>query len=846
MQTHLTLTDSDDQTGLVTQLDCPIRHAVALTSLAARRLSRGDSITRGDLETGLLLADRRCRISPKPEPIDLVLRAEFLRRLGHPDAASADLEAALAIDPDDPLTNRKLMAFGNHSLQKNAALQILECEQEPAILMAALRMMSGHGIAAVARARIVDGDIHGWIAWHGGDQIELHVEDGDQPHTIRVTAEANHQFAAALGRGASFTIKGARSNIGQWFGANKSIEQFHLRRGFSGFLPSRPKSAPGGAPSPVRSNAYDVTVVVPVYGDLEATRACLESLLTSIERETLRVRVLVVNDASPEPGMSEYLANLNVDLITNPANLGFVGAVNSALTAIDSGDVVLLNADTIVPLGAIGRLAAVAHSAPDIATVTPLSNNGELTSLPQPFQENVLPDQAMIERIDAAAQKVHGSQTLELPSGIGFCLYLTRACLDVVNGLSQRYERGYGEDVHLCLAAAKSGLRNVCALSVYVGHAGTRSFRSDKRRLVMQNAKRVAASFPSHNAEIDAFVAADPLRPARYRIGRELIQGFAGHVIIAGTGSATQAKARLAALARVRIPTLVIQHGRERALLRAYAPGGAMTAEADFALPDQHEDLTTVCSSLRPDRVEVFDSPAFEALGFRANLQTTVLHVADPWPLANRDKRIGLAAADAWHRLAKAADRIIAPDAEAAAFAAAQWPHLVEKIQHPESLQRQTQRQATHELRPRLGVVLLNETATCRSLVRALADGLPRNTDQFPPVVVLGATADDNRLMRAGGVMVTGDARIDEIALLAAHYKLTHIFAISSAANFGSPAVVAIRAMGLPLAEFSWPAMCSQPAPPNLAIDPHLSGEDVVRQLGQWLTPQTHVVEINR
>ena len=164
MQTHLIFTGSDDQTGLVTQLDCPSRHAAALTSLAARRHSRGDSVTRCDLETGLLLADRRCRVSPRPEPIDLVLRAEFLRLLGHADAASADLEAALAIDPDDLLTNRKLMAFGTPSQQKYAALQILECEHEPTMLVRALRVMPEHGLAAVARARIVDGDIHGWIA----------------------------------------------------------------------------------------------------------------------------------------------------------------------------------------------------------------------------------------------------------------------------------------------------------------------------------------------------------------------------------------------------------------------------------------------------------------------------------------------------------------------------------------------------------------------------------------------------------------------------------------------------------------------------------------------------------
>ena len=71
-------------------------------------------------------------------------------------------------------------------------------------------------------------------------------------------------------------------------------------------------------------------------------------------------------------------------------NLGFAQSVNLALGRRRGGDVLLLNADTLLPRGAIDRLAAAAYSQADVGTVTPLSNNGEFTSFPLPNVANPL------------------------------------------------------------------------------------------------------------------------------------------------------------------------------------------------------------------------------------------------------------------------------------------------------------------------------------------------------------------------------------------------------------------------------------------------------------------------
>src|SRR5262249_20700642 len=146
-----------------------------------------------------------------------------------------------------------------------------------------------------------------------------------------------------------------------------------------------------------------------------------------------RHHVIVVNDASPDPRihrkLDEMAKDSNVRVLSNSHNLGFVGAVNRAIAEVPLGDVVLLNSDTIVPAGAIDRLASAAQLSPDIGTVTPLSNNGEFTSFPVGNRSNAMKGLNIAE-IDGIAARVNAGQIVDIPNGIGFCLYITRACLD--------------------------------------------------------------------------------------------------------------------------------------------------------------------------------------------------------------------------------------------------------------------------------------------------------------------------------------------------------------------------------------------------------------------------------
>ncbi len=71
---------------------------------------------------------------------------------------------------------------------------------------------------------------------------------------------------------------------------------------------SQPDPSSGIDSSSDVTAATPVDVIVPVYGGLEETRACLTSLLEAWQ-ETPH-EIIVIDDASPEPQISAYLEEL--------------------------------------------------------------------------------------------------------------------------------------------------------------------------------------------------------------------------------------------------------------------------------------------------------------------------------------------------------------------------------------------------------------------------------------------------------------------------------------------------------------------------------------------------------
>jgi GT2 family glycosyltransferase/glycosyltransferase involved in cell wall biosynthesis len=289
--------------------------------------------------------------------------------------------------------------------------------------------------------------------------------------------------------------------------------------------PGHDSSAPSESPGLI-------DIIVPVYAGQRETLECLTSVLTTIDRE--RAELVVVNDASPDlelcNALAAFAADKQVTLIKNPYNLGFPAAVNRGIKLHPDRDVILLNSDTQVFGDWIDRLTLAAHKSWNIGTVTPLGESGSITD----YSSGDSVAQATAEEIDRIASEVNPGGVMDIPVGVGFCMYIKRKCLDQTGELDAvTFGKGYGEENDFCLRARSLGWRHVAATNVFIKHHGGRSFGEHGAIQRKRNSRVLDLLHPGYAALIEDFRAADPLLEARRGIDvRRLLAGAVDPVLL--------------------------------------------------------------------------------------------------------------------------------------------------------------------------------------------------------------------------------------------------------------------------------------------------------------------------
>jgi FkbM family methyltransferase len=271
--------------------------------------------------------------------------------------------------------------------------------------------------------------------------------------------------------------------------------------------------------SPIKCT-HPVSVILPVYRGVEMTKGCILAAMPSI-LAIPNAHIVVINDASPDVGMQEMLEALadqypNVMvLLKNEENLGFVGTVNRGLAYFSQHDAVLLNSDVIVPQDWLSRLVDEAYSRANIGTVTPFSNNATICSFPHFLQENPQPFDLDVNSIDAVFRATK-LPCIQAPTGVGFCMYIRRDCLNQIGYLNQeKFGKGYGEENDLCQRALKSGWLNIISPNIYAYHQGAVSFSSDKQALVDRAMQVIEELHPNYHTDVQKFIQHDPLKNVR-------------------------------------------------------------------------------------------------------------------------------------------------------------------------------------------------------------------------------------------------------------------------------------------------------------------------------------------
>ena len=364
-------------------------------------------------------------------------------------------------------------------------------------------------------------------------------------------------------------------------------------------------------PSPMQPPSAPVDVVIPCYRGLAETRRCLASVLAS--RGGSACNVVVIDDASPEPALSEYLGELakagEVVLLKNHSNRGFVACANRGMSLHNNTDVVLLNSDTEVASDWLARLRRTAYAHPRIGTVTPFSNNADFCSFPSFCEPNPLPADTTVAEMDRAFAIANGKTLSTLPTGCGFCMYIRRDCLSQVGLFDENaFGRGYGEENDFCLKASKLRWHHILATDVFVYHKGEVSFRTRTSHAKTRALGIIRDRYPYYDRLIQNYVAADPAW--QYRMAAEFARADRrGTPVIllvchAHGGGTLKHVNELADAIDGRARVLIIApDGPSRVMLstRGVAPPASMF----FELPSDYPGLIELLDSCQVSRVHV-------------------------------------------------------------------------------------------------------------------------------------------------------------------------------------------------------------------------------------------------
>ncbi len=483
-----------------------------------------EKLDTNDLISAFQLSDHACQLSHQSDANALLVRATVLSKRGYLADALNDLKTASLLMPGNHNIALTLLRLcwsdlkNHHTLFKQTLISLLrqapKLSHDPEILT----WIAGSGLSAMGVAWREDQFITGWA-----------INTLDPKSNLLIELD-RHFFPVATGLPTPWLATAGLGNGHNGFRLKLPAEFGLLRIGISGnslwgcpFVGNKPL-IPDPPPPLQVSNTVDI--IVPVYGGYGETLACLDAIKVSDNK--VPHRVLVVDDCSPDENLrnalKERAQRKEITLITRPINAGFAGAVNTVLNLDDSRDVILLNADTLVFGNWLDRMRAIAYQSDDIATVTPLSNHGELISYPLPMHNNPVSNTQHAALIDQLVNLIGPKEAVNIPAGVGFCFYIKRSALNQVGLLDEgTFGRGYGEDTDFCLRVQAHGWRNVCAANTYVVHWGSRSFGDEKQHLVAQNLNRLHARYPHHSKDYEQFLADDPLYTLRRNVQRHCL-----------------------------------------------------------------------------------------------------------------------------------------------------------------------------------------------------------------------------------------------------------------------------------------------------------------------------------
>ena len=217
----------------------------------------------------------------------------------------------------------------------------------------------------------------------------------------------------------------------------------------------------------------DYAILIPNWNGADLLPKALSALEPAMRDYGRPGKVLVVDDASEDDSLARARERFpDVDFLQNPVNLGFAGAVNRGLAALDSEVIVLLNNDIVVRPDFLGHVLAPFHNRlpADLFAVSARTVQWD-SGRPSHVRMNGRWRRGWLD-LDWADPA--GPEPTLFVQG-GACA-VRRSAMARLGGLRELYRPGYWEDYDLSYRAAKRGWPSLYAPAAVAYHLGQASF----------------------------------------------------------------------------------------------------------------------------------------------------------------------------------------------------------------------------------------------------------------------------------------------------------------------------------------------------------------------------------
>jgi GT2 family glycosyltransferase len=277
-----------------------------------------------------------------------------------------------------------------------------------------------------------------------------------------------------------------------------------------------------------------VLLAITVYNGRDVVERTLHSA-AGLSHQMADIDVLVLDDASPEPGLSEdvarWCAHHGHRYYRSPRNLGIPRNVNLGLLAAMEGNydhVIISNSDVVYGTNAVDELVRAAQSDARIGAVTSWSTNVSLYSIPNRDPERHLTVQTNTDTVAHALASQFSGQVLDIPAGISFSMLIPVPVVRTVGLMDPVFGRGYCEETDWSQRCLAAGYRLVLGLGSFVYHAGGGStvdagVLAAGSTTVPGNERIIDMRYPEFRTEVDAFYSSGALQRLQHRASTAVI-----------------------------------------------------------------------------------------------------------------------------------------------------------------------------------------------------------------------------------------------------------------------------------------------------------------------------------